>query len=127
MIDHPVVVGVGVRAGVAQYPRYHHSHHAVHAHIHVPSIDLVPARDHDQDRKDGMNPIHGLIQNMKHTSAPSRNRIRRGWRSVVEWLRSETILTKNPNQCDHGVRTIKNYYLLHHLRLFGWMKILRIT
>ena len=149
MIVHPAVVGAGVKAGVAQYPllvdhllhhpptpipapyplhQYHQSHHATHAHIPVPSVDLVPAHDHvhDQDPKDGMNPIHGLIRNMKLTSAPEKNPTRRGWRFAVGWLRSVIIPIKNQSQCDHGVKIIKNYYLLHHLRLFGWMKILRI-
>ena len=147
MIDHLVVVGVGVRAGVARYPlladhslhllltsilalaldpQYHQSHHAVHSHlqVHVHNYDLV--HDHHHDLKDGMNQIHGLIQNMKHTSGPKRNHTRREWRFDAEWLKSAVILSMNRNQCDHGVRIIKNYYLLHHLRLFEWMKILRI-
>lgn len=142
-IDHPVAVGVGVKVGVAQYPllvghllhlhptpvRYPPFHlpppaaHA-HAHVHVLNNDLAPA--HGQDLDDGMNPIHGLIRNMKPISAPNRNHIRRGWRFAVEWLKSAAILSLSKSQCDHGVRIIKNYYLLHHLRLYGWMKILRI-
>ena len=144
-IDHLVAVGVGVRAGVARYPlhvdhnlhlrptpvrypQYRQSHHAVyaHAHVHVHTNDLTPAHGHGQDLKDGMNPTHGLIQNMKLSSAPEKNHTRRGWRFVVEWLRSGIILSLSKSQCDHGVKIIKNYYLLHHLRLFEWMKILRI-
>lgn len=145
MIVHLVEVGVGVRAGVAQYPLlvdlhlhlhptpapyhpFHQPHHAVHAHahIHVHTNDLTPAHGHGQDLKDGMNPTHGLIQNMKLTSAPEKNLTRRGWRFVVEWPKSAAILSLSKSQCDHGVRIIKNYYLLHHLRLFEWTKILRI-
>ena len=139
-IDHLVEVGVGVKAGVARYPllvhlhlhfhptpapypHYHQPPPAAHAHAHVRVLNNDPAPAHDRDLKDGMNPIHGLIQNMKPTSAPEKNLTRRGWRFVVEWLRSVIIPIKNQSQCDHGVKIIKNYYLLHHLRLYGWTKI----
>ena len=140
MIDHPVEAGVGVRAGVARYPLlvdlHLHLHptpapyppfhlpppaaHA-HAHVHVHNNDLAPA--HGQGLEDGMNLIHGSIQTMKPSSGPKKNRIRRGWRFVVDWPKSAAILSLSKSQCDHGVKITKSYYLLHHLRLYGWMKI----